>query len=38
LKDPNLYATFRERKPDAIVGHSIFIYRVNRTVVRNPTQ
>jgi len=38
LKNPNLYATFRERKPDAIVGHSIFIYRINRTVLRNPTQ
>jgi hypothetical protein len=37
LKNPNLYATFRERKPDAIVGHSIFIFRINRTVVGNPT-
>ena len=38
LNNRDLYATFRQRKPDAIVGHSIFIYRINRTVVRNPTQ
>ena len=34
FKNHDLYATFRERKPDAIVGHSIFIYRINRTVQR----
>jgi hypothetical protein len=28
FKNHDLYATFRERKPDAIVGHSIFIYRI----------
>ena len=38
FKNHDLYATFRDRKPDAIVGHSIFIYRINRTVERNPTQ
>jgi hypothetical protein len=37
FKNHDLYATFRERKPDAVVGHSIFIYRINRTVERNPT-
>ena len=35
FKNHDLYATFRQRKPDAIVGHSIFIYRI---VERNPTQ
>ena len=35
FKNHDLYATFRQRKPDAIVGHSIFIYRVNRTVEGN---
>lgn len=30
FKNPDLYASFRQRKPDAIVGHSIFIYRINR--------
>ena len=29
FKNHDLYATFRERKPDAVVGHSIFIYRIN---------
>ena len=29
FKNHDLYATFRQRKPDAIVGHSIFIYRIN---------
>jgi hypothetical protein len=29
FKSHDLYATFRQRKPDAIVGHSIFIYRIN---------
>ena len=38
FKNHDLYSTFRQRKPDAIVGHSIFIYRVNRAVERNPTQ
>lgn len=31
FKNHDLYATFRQRKPDAIVGHSIFIYRINST-------
>ena len=38
FKNHDLYATFRQRKPDAIVGHSIFIYRVNSTVERTPTE
>jgi hypothetical protein len=38
FKNHDLYATFRERKPDAVVGHSIFIYRINRTVERKPTE
>jgi hypothetical protein len=38
FKNHDLYATFRQRKPDAIVGHSIFIYRIDRVVERNPTQ
>lgn len=29
FKNHDLYATFRQRKPDAIVGHSIFIYRID---------
>ena len=29
FKNHDLYATFRQRKPDAIVGHCIFIYRIN---------
>ncbi len=28
LPDPNLYAWFRARQPDAVIGYSIFIYRV----------
>ena len=32
FKNHDLYATFRQRKPDAIVGHCIFIYRINRVV------
>ena len=32
FKNHDIYATFRQRKPDAIVGHSIFIYRINRTM------
>ena len=31
FKNHDLYATFRQRKPDAVVGHSIFIYRINST-------
>ena len=38
FRNHDLYATFRKRKPDAVVGHSIFIYRINRTVEPNPTQ
>ncbi|HEX5884808.1 MAG TPA: hypothetical protein VFY67_09745, partial [Pyrinomonadaceae bacterium] len=36
FKNHDLYATFRERKPDAVVGHSIFIYRINSTHEGNP--
>lgn len=28
FRNHDLYATFRQRKPDAVVGHSIFIYRI----------
>ncbi|HEX8089140.1 MAG TPA: glycosyltransferase family 39 protein [Blastocatellia bacterium] len=28
FKNPDLYAKFRERKPDAVIGYSIFIYRI----------
>ena len=31
FKNRDLYATFRKRKPDAVVGYSIFIYRINAT-------
>lgn len=31
FKNHDLYATFRQRKPDAVVGHSIFIYRIDST-------
>ncbi len=31
FKNHDLYATFRQRKPDAVVGHSIFIYRISST-------
>ena len=31
FKNRDLYATFRQRKPDAVLGHSIFIYRINST-------
>lgn len=31
FKNRDLYATFRQRKPDAVIGHSIFIYRINST-------
>lgn len=37
FKNHDLYATFRQRKPDAIVGHCIFIYRINRVDEQNPT-
>jgi hypothetical protein len=29
FKNHDLYATFRQRKPDAVLGHSMFIYRIN---------
>lgn len=32
FKNHNLYAGFRERKPDAIIGHSIFVYRISPAV------
>jgi hypothetical protein len=35
LENHDLYARFRERKPDAIVGHSIFIYRIFNAVKEN---
>ena len=38
FKNHDLYETFRQRKPDAIVGHSIFIYRINGTVEGNPSR
>jgi len=38
FKNHDLYATFRQRKPDTVVGHSIFIYRINRTVEGNHTR
>lgn len=28
FKNPDLYAKFREREPDAVIGYSIFIYRI----------
>ena len=31
FKNHDLYATFRQRKPDAVLGHSIFIYRITST-------
>ena len=31
FKNHDLYATFRKLKPDAVVGHSIFIYRISST-------
>ena len=31
LKNHDLYARFRERKPDAIIGHSMFVYRISDT-------
>jgi 4-amino-4-deoxy-L-arabinose transferase-like glycosyltransferase len=31
FKNHDLYATFRQRKADVVVGHSIFIYRINST-------
>ena len=37
FKNHDLYASFRKRKPDAIVGYSIFIYRINRSVEEQPT-
>jgi 4-amino-4-deoxy-L-arabinose transferase-like glycosyltransferase len=38
FRNHDLYATFRQRQPDAIVGHCIFIYRINRAVERNPNR
>jgi hypothetical protein len=38
FKNHDLYATFRQRKPDAIVGNSIFIYRISGTVEGNRTR
>ena len=38
FKNPGLYASFRQRKPDAIVGHSLFIYRINRIIEGDPTR
>ena len=32
LKNRDLYIRFRERKPDAIVGHSIFVYRISDAI------
>ena len=32
LKRRDLYARFKERKPDAIVGHSIFVYKISETI------
>lgn len=31
FKNHDLYATFRQRKPDAVLGHSMFIYRIKGT-------
>jgi hypothetical protein len=38
FKNHDLYATFRQRKPDAIVGNSIFIYHISGTVEGNRTR
>ena len=38
LKSRELYAWFRERKPDAIVGHSIFVYKIGDTIEENITR
>jgi dolichyl-phosphate-mannose-protein mannosyltransferase len=38
FKNHDLYATFRQRKPDAIVGHCIFIYRINGVIERSPAR
>jgi Dolichyl-phosphate-mannose-protein mannosyltransferase len=35
FKNHDLYATFRQRKPDAVLGHSIFIYRITSTGTGN---
>lgn len=32
--DHDLYSWFRERKPDAVIGHSIFVYRVHPVTPR----
>jgi hypothetical protein len=31
FKNHDLYANFRKRKPDAMIGYSIFIYRIPQT-------
>jgi hypothetical protein len=35
FKNHDLYAGFRERKPDAIIGYSIFIYRLPQSEVQS---
>jgi hypothetical protein len=37
LADHNLYAWFRERTPDAHIGHSILVYRVREGVASDET-
>jgi hypothetical protein len=32
FSNPNLYSWFRNRQPDAIIGYSIFIYKVNESL------
>lgn len=38
FQNHDLYATFRQRKPDAVLGHSIFIYRINSNGKETPAQ
>jgi len=35
LENHDLYARFRERKPDAIVGHAIFVFRISAAIEEN---
>jgi len=35
LENHDLYARFRERKPDAIVGHAIFVFRISDAIEEN---
>jgi hypothetical protein len=35
FKNHDLYAGFRKRKPDAIIGYSIFIYRISKSEDQN---